>query len=99
MEVDRAGPRRLLAFVDGLPPDAATWRGQAFPPAEEFLAVLIERQDAWLQAVTQAVLGAKRVTTPGVWRVRRPGEPDPNVRQAETDPRRIVALFRGLIGK
>lgn len=84
-EVDRAGPRKLWVRICGLPPDAATWRHDRLPPAEEYAALAVERQDAWMRALLDASLGAKRVKVPGPVRIDRPGvERSPEGRVVKT---------------
>ena len=56
--------RRLNALVLALPPDAAVWREQAYPPTTELIAVLIERQEEWSRAIFQALRNQRRVSVP-----------------------------------
>ena len=86
--------RRLNALVLALPPDAAVWREQAYPPTTELIAVLIERQEEWSRAIFQALRNQRRVSVPQPMRILRPGERAKTARRVETDPRKIAAFFR-----
>lgn len=81
----------MWALVKGLPPEAATWRRDHFPPQVELLAQLHEQQDRWNRALFGALRRERRVQVPGEVRILRPGEDGkPKV---ETDPRAIAAFF------
>lgn len=79
----------------GLPPEAAVWRQNAFPPVEELLVQLLERHDEWARSHLAALLHHKRVTIPVPYRTLRPGEVEETpASRVETDPRRIAAFFQ-----
>lgn len=70
------------------------WRQHALTPAEDFLATLLERQDAWHRAHL-GLLAGKHVRLPPEIHIRRPGEERaPTEKRVETDPARIAAFFR-----
>lgn len=80
--------------MEGLPPEAAVWRCDRLPPAEEYLALLVERSDAWQRAHLGVITG-KGGKVPREIRIRRPGEPDTPARRVERDPRKIAKFFEG----
>lgn len=89
---DRLGVRRLVALFGGLPPDAAVRRVDAFPPAEEFAAKLVEQLDDWMSVLFRLrFFGDRRVEVPAVHSFVRPGDEPP--REIESDPRQIAAWF------
>jgi hypothetical protein len=88
------GVRRLLALVNGLPPEAALWREEmAWTAQDELAARSIEVIDGWGRAHAQ-LMGARRRELADPIHVPRPGERPAAAREIETDPRRIAAWFR-----
>jgi hypothetical protein len=78
-----------------LPPEAAVWRKNAFPPQVELLVQLLERHDEWARAHLQALLHHKRVTVPAPFGILRPGEKEQTpANRIETDPVKIAAFFK-----
>jgi hypothetical protein len=88
----------LWALIKGLPPESATYSSQRFPPDVEFLATLIERQDAWFDVLLKAHMGAKRVQPPAPLQVRRPDDAPEPERKLVSDPRTIAAWFAKNVG-
>lgn len=85
-------------MVNGLPPDAATWRKSAFPPAEEFLAQMLERSHAWNQSLLSALMGAKKVSFPADVQIYRPDDERLLAPRVETDPTAIAQWFTQNMG-
>jgi hypothetical protein len=83
-------------WLNGLPTDAAVWRGELFTRTEEFSALAVERIDEW-GSVLATALGVDPKYLPGVMRITRPGE---QVKAPERrdevirDPKQIAAFFR-----
>lgn len=86
-------PRRLLVLVRGLPPDAAVWRADRLPPAEEYAVVLIEQYGQWSRALLDALMGAKRVQIPAQMTYDRPGAPVRPAGNIVTDPAELRRWF------
>lgn len=78
--------RRLSVLFEGLPPEAAIWRRDLLPPAEEFAAIQIERMEAWMNAVLQTLLRKKTIDIPGQMHIPRPGQVD------EPRPKNVVSI-------
>jgi hypothetical protein len=82
-------------LVKGLPPEAGVWRQHSFPPTEELLVQLLERQDEWARSHLQALLHHKKVAVPPHFHIMRPGEQEQTpASRVETDPVKIAAFFR-----
>lgn len=79
--------------MSGLPPDAAVWRADSFTPTEEFLALLLERYEAWSGAALKALLNHKRILIPAPVEIERPGRAPEAPARVETDPRALAAFF------
>lgn len=98
-------PRRLHALVQGLPPEAATFRGDgpAWTQQDELLASAIEIVDAWgrqLLSALVAVHGGK-VRLPEPVRIKhadRAEAPEPQKEKITTDPAEIAAFFAQRLG-
>lgn len=87
----------MWALIKGLPLESATYSSQRFPPDVEFLATLIEQQDAWQKAHFLLAAG-KSVAPPAPVRIVRPDdEPEPE-RKLVSDPRTIAAWFAKNVG-
>ena len=97
MEIERAGCRKLWVWVNGLPPEAATWRvdGQQWTIQDELQAIALERIDHWglVQARLAASPKAARALPTEPMRVPRPGEKQESKDRVVTDPREIAAFF------
>ncbi len=95
MEVQASSPRRLCAFVKGLPPDSAFRRdGKQWTTEHELAARQVEATSGYLRIVAQ-VLGAK-FKSPAEQPVRHPdratGNPDAPKRMST---REEIAGFLG----
>lgn len=91
-------PRRVWALVQGLSPDAATWRRDHFPPDVEMVANLIQVVDHWgRQSAIDA--GHKQSQLPPPVQILRPGEEPKQDKKMVTDPSEVSAWlarrFRG----
>ncbi len=83
----------MCALVEGLPADAAIWRGDGFTRGEELAAIAVERADAWGKALWE--IGArshlkkppKEISNPGVIEIPRPGQAD-DQEDAPVEPER-----------
>jgi hypothetical protein len=84
-------------LASGLSPEASVWRDKRWPLWVEFLALLVERQDEWHDALLGMQAG-QRVKSPGRLSIRRPGEPDEPERK-RFDPHRVAAGLRQIFGK
>jgi hypothetical protein len=74
-------PRRLLALIQGLPPDAATWREDTpnWSQQDELVASLIETTAAWGNQMVSALIavhGGKPQSIEPV-RIEHPDRPMP----------------------
>jgi hypothetical protein len=93
-------PRRLLALIRGLPPDAATFRDEqpSWTQRDELLATLVEVTDAWGRQVvaTLVALHGGKVRLPEPVRVRHPerAEAEPPEKHITTDAAEIAAFFK-----
>ena len=83
--------------MEGLPPEAVTWRKDGLPFAEELAAQQLERADAWARAQFEYGAG-KRVRLPPPVVIERPGQALPEAPKVETDPRVIAAWFANHMG-
>jgi hypothetical protein len=99
-EAETAGCRRLWVLVNGLPPEASTWRvdGQQWTVQDELLAVAAERIDAWglMNARLQASKKTQKFLPEKSLEVPRPGDKtkEPDMRdRVVSDPREIAAWF------
>jgi hypothetical protein len=81
-EFERIELRRLMALVNGLPRDAATWReereeAERWTQTDELLAVMIEVTDMWSHLIFKAAGGKLRKPHKPI-QVRRPWERERN---------------------
>lgn len=70
------------------------WRIDRLPPAEEYLALMLERTDMWERAHLGIATG-QRVRVPAGIHIQRPGQPETPQRKVERDPRKIARFFEG----
>lgn len=87
--------RRFVAFLRGLPKEAAVWREEetGWTDRDELAAVQTEVLDFWGH-VNAIALGVKASALPEPVRIVRPGESDPEPEPAPpTDPNAIAAFF------
>lgn len=95
-EFDEAGCRRLWVLVNGLPPDAATWRvdGQQWTTLHELLALNAEVTDRW--GLANAQLKSTKKLNAKPLRVPRPSDPRAEPERKDrvvTDVAEIAAWF------
>jgi hypothetical protein len=65
-----------LALVQGLPPEAATWRVDRWTPAMDTAVFAVERADQWSRAL-YGLLAGKEHGVPGPLEITRPGDEPP----------------------
>lgn len=97
-EAESAGVRRLFVMLQGLPPEAATWREEmGWTQADEFAASLLELTDAWGRATVMA-LGKKPRGKP--LQIPRPNKTPrgKEVREVTTDAAAIGRFFQTMKG-
>lgn len=84
-------------LVNGLPPEAATWRvdGQQWTRRDELLAALVERVDQWGWANVQVQSGGKALKNYEPLQVERPTNPAEREKKDRvvTDAREIAKFF------
>jgi hypothetical protein len=85
-------------LASGLPPEANVWRDRGWPMWVEFLALLVERNDEWHNALLAVQCGEK-AQSPGVLKIRRPGEVEQKPERKRFDPHRVAAGLRQIFGK
>jgi len=92
-------PRRLLALIRGLPPEAAAFREDqpTWTQRDELLATLIEVTDAWGRQVvaTLVALHGGKVRLPEPVRIQHPerAEAEEPEKHITTDAAEIAAFF------
>lgn len=102
--IETAGCRRLWVLVNGLPPEAATWRidGQQWTTLHELVSVVAERIDLWGLTSARIATRGKIGSTQHPLRVPRPGESNQSYGPVGSDskkdrvvsnPREIAAWF------
>ncbi len=93
-EYDTVGARRLWILIQGLPPDAALYREDAWSREEEMLASLLELTDAWGHAMV-VVHGGKMKGHSKPLHVRRPWESEEQTKTVIklSDTAQLAALF------
>jgi hypothetical protein len=84
-------------LVQGLPPEAATWRvdGQQWTLHEELLAIIAERVDTWGLFQTRLRVAQKHqgLLPKEPLRIPRPGEADATKDEVITDAAEIARWF------
>lgn len=79
-------------MISNLPPESATYRGEAWTMQDELAAALIEHVDMWARNFA-SIQGVKPRALPSPVRIPRPGEDAKPNTKVMTDPRAIAAWF------